>query len=71
LLPVQQKANDKPWFVWPFCTTCSFAGYFDLHQRQPRMIEKYPPARSERNTPSLALQLLYADLQFEIANLSA
>jgi hypothetical protein len=35
------------------------------------MIEKYPPGRSERNAPSLALQQLYADLQFEIANLSA
>jgi hypothetical protein len=35
------------------------------------MIEKYSPARSERYTPGLALQQLYADLQFEIANLSA
>jgi hypothetical protein len=35
------------------------------------MIEKYPPGRSQRNAPSLALEQLYADLQFEIANLSA
>ena len=35
------------------------------------MLEKYPPGRSERYAPSLALQQLYADLQFEIANLSA
>ena len=35
------------------------------------MIEKYPPGRSERYAPGLALQKLYADLQFEIANLPA
>src|SRR5262249_2631401 len=37
----------------------------------PRMIEKYSPGRRERYAPGLALQQLYADLQFEIANLSA
>src|SRR5262249_16100058 len=37
----------------------------------PRMIEKYPPGRSERCPPGLAVQQLYADLQFEIANVSA
>jgi hypothetical protein len=35
------------------------------------MIEKYPPGRSEHYTPGPALQQLYADFQFEIANLSA
>ena len=35
------------------------------------MIEKYAPGRSERYALGLPLQQLYADLQFEIANLSA
>jgi hypothetical protein len=35
------------------------------------MVEKYPPGRSERYATGLALQQLYADLQFQIANLSA
>jgi hypothetical protein len=35
------------------------------------MIEKHPPGRSERSASGLALQQLYADLQFEIANLAA
>src|SRR5262245_12062465 len=63
-LLTQQKPNDEPQLFWFFCSACSFAGHFDLHQGQPRMIEKYPPCCSEGYSPGLALQQLYADLQF-------
>ena len=35
------------------------------------MIEKDPSGRRERNAPCAALDQLYADVQFEIANLAA
>lgn len=54
-----------------FRATRRVAGHFNLHQRQTRMIEKYPSGRSERNAAGLALQQLYAGLQFEIVNLPA
>ncbi len=44
---------------------------FRLSERQPRVIEKSPAGRGELHPADTALKKLGADLQFQIADLSA
>ena len=55
------EAYDKPRLLGLFCPTRSLTSRFELHQHEPRMIEKYRPAavspmpralRSKSFTPS-------------------
>src|SRR5208282_991240 len=66
-----EEAYNKPRLLGLFCKARSLTSRFDLHQRQARVIEKHSARCGQRDAARLALQQLYTDLQFEIANLPA
>ena len=64
--------SDKYCLSMLFYTTCSFTPHFDLHQHARLALSRNTrPAAVSANTPGPPLDQLYADLQFEIANLAA
>jgi hypothetical protein len=66
-----EKADCKHWLLGLFGATSGFSGRFDLQQRQPRVIEKDPAGRGQRNAARAAFKQFDPDLQLQVANLPA
>ena len=70
LLP-RQKSEGKGRFGGVSGPPRRFDGGLDLHQRQPRMIEKGPAGVGQLDAARAADKQLHADLIFEIPDLAA
>lgn len=69
--PARQKADDESGLLRRRGAARGFARRFHLKQRQPGVIEENAARHNERDPPRAALQQFHADLEFQIADLTA